>query len=465
MNSALATLLLSATLQVPAQFDGRPPGQPDGIILLRPVECPQVVQAFKFDAPAAAPADVVLLWNETVLNAIRAERTPPPLAARHLAIVHAAIYDAVNSIQRTHQPYYVRVEAPADALPEVVAAVAAHRSLLTLYPKQVRLLDAALDQSLQKVPEGPAKVESIRLGQYVAEQVLAWRERDGAATRTAYTPRQGVGAWQPTPPDFRAALAPQWPSVVCFCMKSGSQFRPPTPPAVGSAAYWADYQEVRDLGGARSNNRTADQTQIARFWADDAGTATPPGHWNQIAQAVARSRGTKLAENARLFALLNLALADAGIASWDCKYHFHYWRPVQGIRAADPQAEADRRGDPDWTPLLTTPPFPSYTSGHSSFSGAAAAVLTQFFGTDQVRFSASSDGLPGTVRSFNSFSAAAHEAGRSRIYGGIHWEFDNTAGLTSGKALGEYVSRSFLLPRTAAVREERTPGSTAQRQR
>ncbi|MBL8797707.1 MAG: phosphatase PAP2 family protein, partial [Planctomycetia bacterium] len=384
---------------------------------------------------------------------------PPPLAARHLAIVHAAMFDAVNSIHRTHQPYYVKLEARADALPDVAIAVAAHRSLYSLYPNQVERLDAALDRSLRPVPDGPAKQESFRLGRYVAEQVLAWRERDGAAQRITYTPRQGIGAWQPTPPAFRTALAPHWPSVTCFCMKSGSQFRPAAPPAVGSAAYWADFREVRDLGGVRSQFRTPEQTEIAKFWADDAGTATPPGHWNQIAQAVARERGLTTPENARLFALLNLALADAGIVSWDCKYHFHYWRPIQGIRLADPWADADRRGDPNWTPLLNTPPFPSYTSGHSTFSSAAAAVLADFFGTDQVRFTSASDGLPGTSRSFNSFSAAAREAGRSRIYGGIHWEFDNTAGLATGQALGEYVSRNYLRSRfTPAVREEREPG-------
>src|SRR5262249_11169111 len=160
-----------------------------------------------------------------------------------------------------------------------------------------------------------------------------------------------------------------------------------------------------------------------------------PGHWNQVAQAVARDRGTSLAQNARLFALLNLALADAGIASWDCKFKYNVWRPIEAIRKTDPRAPAETRGDPEWTPLLATPPFPSYTSGHSTFSGAAAAVLANFFGTDNVRFTISSDGLPRVWRSFASFSAAAAEAGRSRIYGGIHWEFDNADGLAAGRAL------------------------------
>jgi len=444
MISVTLMLTLSAAAGSPAQLVEAPYG----------LECPPPVQLFApvapggtpyhtFKAPAAAPVDVVLRWNEAALTAIRTERTPPPLAARNLAIVHAAIHDAVNAIQRTHTFYLVRAEAPPDAGLETAAASAAHRTLISLYPRQVENFDAILDRSLANGPVAPG---GLRLGLHVAEQLLAAREKDGARTSTAYAPRHGVGMWRPTPPDFRPALLPQWPSVTCFCMKSGHQFRPAAPPPVGSAEYWANFAEVKALGGADRHQRSAEQTQIAHFWADDAGTATPPGHWNQVAQAVARARGLTTAENARLFALLNLALADAAIASWDCKYQFHYWRPIEGIRAAPPDADPARRGDPAWTPLLATPPFPSYTSGHSTFSGAAAAVLANYFGTDAVRFTVGSDALPGVTRSFTRFSEAAAEAGRSRIYGGIHWEFDNSAGLASGRALGDYVSRSYLRP-------------------
>src|SRR5262249_35363339 len=197
-------------------------------------------------------------------------------------------------------------------------------------------------------------------------------------------------------------------------------------PELDSIEYAASYLEVKQLGSVRSTMRTAEQTEIARFWADDEGTVTPPGHWNRIAQTVAAERGTSMAENARLFALLNFALADAGMGCWDCKYKFNVWRPVHAIREVD----SDER---DWTPLLTTPPFPSYTSGHSTFSAAAATVLAGFFRTNEVRFTSTSDGLPDVTRSYSRFSAAADEAGRSRIYGGIHWEFDNRAGLACGR--------------------------------
>jgi hypothetical protein len=193
--------------------------------------------------------------------------------------------------------------------------------------------------------------------------------------------------------------------------------------------------------------RTAEQTLIAWFWDDGEGSVTPPGHWNRIAQAVARARGTTTAENARLFALLNIALADAGIVCWDCKFKYSFWRPITAIHEADRAGNPGMRPDPGWASLLTTPPFPSYTSGHSTFSGAAAAALAHFFGTDEVRFTSESDGLPGHGRSFASFSAAAAEAGRSRIYGGIHYEFDNREGLALGRAVADRVCRDWLRPR------------------
>ena len=195
--------------------------------------------------------------------------------------------------------------------------------------------------------------------------------------------------------------------------------------------------------GPDSTERTAEQTLIARFWADGAGTATPPGHWNQIADDVARQRDTDLVQNARLFALLNIALADAGIASWDAKYYYGFWRPITAIREAGADGNALTMPETDWSPLLATPPFPSYTSGHSTFSGAASEVLSFFFGPEH-RVHHSTDDLPGVVRSFDSFSEAAEEAGMSRIYGGIHFGFDNRDGLAQGRAVGRLATRVVL---------------------
>ncbi len=384
------------------------------------------------------PADLVLLWNDAALAAVKAEATPPPLAARNLAILHITVYDAVNAVRRSHSHFLIDTVPPPGTSADAAATVAAYRVLRQLYPKQGAALDRLREQSLARVADGPAKEQGVHLGEFTATKVLEWRAKDGVGKKVQYIPNDGPGWWRPTPPDYQAGLAPEWPKVLCFAMRRADQFRPEAPPELTSKAYADGLREVRKLGGANSRDRTDDQTEIAKFWADGAGTVTPPGHWNRIAATVSRKRGLSLAENARLFALLNVALADAGIACWDSKYHYSFWRPVQAIRADS---------DPDWLPLLTTPPFPSYASGHSTFSGAGAAVLADYFGTDAVAFTSTSDSLAGVERSFRGFREAADEAGRSRIFGGIHYEFDNAAGLSMGRDLGRYVARRFLVPR------------------
>jgi hypothetical protein len=395
--------------------------------------------------PSAPPArtDPVLFWNAVLLDAIRADRTPPPRAACNLAILHVAIYDAVNDVSHTHQVYLTNAVPGAGTSAEAAATGAAHRVLTALYPRQRETFDRALSATLAEVPAGPGRDNGVELGRFVADHVLAWRSGDGSNDPGTYTPRAGLGRWVPTPEEYRPALLPGWRNVAPFAMRRGTQLRPPGAPALTSAAYADAYREVRDLGARDSLARAPDQTEIARFWSDDAGTVTPPGHWNQIARSVALARGTSLVENARLFAVLNVSLADAAVLCWLCKFEHEFWRPVTAIRASGT--------DPTWTPLLRTPPFPSYTSGHSMFSAAAAAALTEFFGTDAVAFTSTSDGLPGVTRSFSRFSDAAAEAGMSRIYGGIHWQFDNQDGQATGKVLGRYVARNYFLPRRPGV--------------
>jgi membrane-associated phospholipid phosphatase len=204
-----------------------------------------------------------------------------------------------------------------------------------------------------------------------------------------------------------------------------------------SAEFTRTFARVKALGAATGSTRTPEQTRIALFWADGAGTVTPPGHWNQIAAQIAMQQGNTLPENARMFAVLDVALADAGIAAWDAKYTFDYVRPVTAIRNAAADGNPNTVADPAWSPLLATPPFPSYVSGHSTFSAAAAVALAGFFGTDHLTFTTGSDALPGVTRTFTSLWSAAEEAGVSRIYGGIHWDFDNAAGLALGRAVGQ----------------------------
>lgn len=383
-----------------------------------------------------AHADIVTDWNETFLRAVRNETTPPGLAARNLAILHVAIYDAVNVITRTHRPYRFQVQSNSEGSIEAAAAAAAHEIAVHLYPSRKAEFDSLLAKGLAAITNDFERTNGVRLGEQAAEAILFWRRDDGASTTVSYIPSAKPGHWRRTPPYFRPPEMPQWRFVKPFAMTNGAQFRPPPPPALDSQRYAADMNEVLRLGGSDSRERTGEQTQIAQFWSDFSYTATPPGHWNSIARVAALDRKLSLEENARLFALLNIALADAAIACWDAKYAYDFWRPVTAIQQADPK----------WMPLLPTPPFPEYPSGHSTFSGAAAVVLANFFGTDKVDFTVGCDALPGVTRSYHSFQATAEEIGRSRIYGGIHFRTADENGRAVGAALGADVVEQFLRP-------------------
>ena len=391
-------------------------------------------------------ADMVLQWNEILLDAIRADSTNPPRASRAMAIVHTAIYDAVNAIDRTHEAFAVNVPASPLTSREAAVAAAAHATLSSLFPAQQATFNAALTAALATIPDGSAENLGVALGVQVANQMLALRASDGANASASFTPGTDPGDWQPTPPLFAGALLPQWADVTPFAMTAGNQFSPEDIPALTSAEYTAAFNEVKSLGSINSTTRTADQTAIALFWANGGGTATPPGHLNMLAQIVAEAQGNTLSENARLFAMLNVAMADAAIMAWDCKYVTDFWRPVTGIRAADIDGNPDTIQDAAWSPLIATPPFPTYVSGHSSFSGAAAAVLVDFFGTNNIAFTLPSEDPLVAARQFDSFSEAAQESADSRLYGGIHWRFDNEDGLTAGMQVGQFVADSFFEP-------------------
>lgn len=369
----------------------------------------------------------------------------PPMASRALAIAHAAMYDAVNAIEQTHFSYNWQGAADPNCSKEAAVAQAAFRTLSNLFPSQAANLQNQLQARLDLIPNGQPKTLGIQLGDDVGQAMLNARSSDGSTFNPGpYTGGNNIGQWRPTPPGFANGLLPAWGAVTPFMMTSGAQFRQGPPPAVNSAAYTADYNEVKDLGSATSATRTPDQTDIARFWADGAGTATPPGHWNRIAQDVGAAQSNSLHQNARMFALMNLAMADAAIACWDMKYVYEYWRPVTGIREGDNDGNPDTVGDAAWTSLIVTPPFPAYTSGHSTFSSSGAVVLARFFGTDNISFTTSAEGFAVPDRSFSSFSQAALEAMDSRLYGGIHWRFDNEVGYDMGSMLGHYGYDNYL---------------------
>ncbi len=390
----------------------------------------------KLDARELLAGDPVVNWNEILLDAIRSEKPAPPIAARAMAIVHVAIFDAVNSIGNRYIPYASFAPVHSMASVDAAVAAAAEHTLSSLFPALHSTFATELAHSLSAVPDGIREDQGVAVGRAVASVILQRRAGDGSSNTISYTPGTDPGDWQPTPPAFAAALLPHWGDVTPWVMASDSQFRAIAPPALDSAAYAADLNQVKSLGSATSTTRTADQTDIARIWAGGPGTATPPGQWNMIAQDLADSRNLDVYESARLFARLNLALADAAISCWDTKYAFDLWRPITAIQNADTDGNSATDKDTSWTPLLTTPPFPSYTSGHSTFSGAASTVLADTLGTDNVTFTLRSE-VPGVNdRTYNSLKAAGDEAGISRIYGGIHYNFDNLLGLAAGRQIG-----------------------------
>jgi hypothetical protein len=408
----------------------------------------------------ASVLDIVRQWTTTSNDPYPGRIVPsqPPMVARNLAMIHVAMFDAANAVTGQFDGYRVDLNPQLGASESVAAAAAAFEVAKSLYSAvdEIAVWQASLQETLSHVPEGTAKTLGIELGRSVGQAILADRANDGAKASSTYQPSTNVGEWRRTFPDYLPPLLPQWPSVRPFALTSGAEFRPEAPPATTSADYASAVDEVMRLGSFQSTERTEEQTEIALFWADGGGTATPPGHWNRIATDVTIDKGTDLLETARTFALLNIAMADAGIASWDAKYHHDVWRPIDAIRQADQDGNVLTPGDPTWIPLLKTPPFPAYTSGHSTFSGAASAVLTQLFGND-VPFKSTSDGHlaaeqrpldPSQIvtRSFANFEEAAEEAGLSRIYGGIHFRFDNTAGLLLGNQVGVSVIDRLLRP-------------------
>jgi hypothetical protein len=403
---------------------------------------------------SASTADVVTDWNDAALEIVRSTPLNPLLATRTLAIVHTAIFDAVNGIDPRYQEYFVRRPGPADASGESAAAYAAHRVLSTLYPDRTEYFDDVLGKSLQGVRPGPARLEGRLWGVYVGSRILALREDDNWDLVVPYTPSGELGRWQPTPPSYAPALSPNWALVTPWAIASSSQFRLDPPPALDTAAFAEAYNEVKSLGRAGSDARTEEQTLIAYFWENGGGSVTPAGHWQIIAQDAALAAGYDLLDNARLFALLSIAQADALISSWDTKYEYDFVRPVSSIQLeGDVDGNPDTQADPGWLSELPTPPFPSYASGHSTLSAASADVLERTFGSHYAFCSTSPDPerwpdlLPGVVRCWRSFGRAAEEAGMSRVYGGIHWQFDNVRALAAGQELGAYVYAHVLRPR------------------
>jgi PAP2 superfamily len=404
-----------------------------------------VYGAFSHADSAAGPVDEVIQWNKSLLTIVRTPGAQPATVhpTRSFAIMHAAVYDAVNAIDATHEPYLVRVEHVSRHASQAAAAVAAaHETLIALYPTFQTTLDQQNDQSLAQIPDGVDKTTGIDVGKAVALATLALRSDDGsAAAAIPYVFGNAPGDYQSTPPNFPKQPAfTHWSRVTPFALESAKQFRLGPPPALTSAEYTAVFNEVKSLGIANSTAATADQALIGRFW-----NGAIQNYWNEITQTEVHAHHLTIAQSARVFALLNITLADEVIAFYDTKYTYNLWRPVTAIRAAATDGNDDTAADPTWLPQAgKTAPDPSYPGAHATISAGGAFVLRTLFGNKPFHLSVTSEVLPGVVRAFDSFGDAAEEASLSRIYAGQHFRSDENAGANLGRAVADFVIDNFL---------------------
>ena len=391
---------------------------------------------------SAVYADTVTVWNEHMQTTVVVAPSNPNLQTRWGAIVQLAVFEAVNAIEGDYEPYLGTIDAPPWASPDAAAIAAAHRTLVTLRPGSAPTLDPLRATALAAIPDGPEKEAGIDAGEAAAAAMLLLRADDGSAEAATkpYTPGTAPGEWRPTPTTFLPALLPGWGEVTPFGLESGSQYRLSAPPALHSGLYANDYNEVKLLGRFDSPFRPKDRTDVARFYA----VASPVQVFNLAARQVSAAQEKTLSENARILALLAMAMADASIAQWDTKYHYNLWRPVTAIQNGDLDGNAGTDRDPDWLPLIKSPAHPSYASGHATVSGSARAVLEYAFGKDGHAVMLTNPGAPGIVLEYSAWDEITDDIDDARVYGGIHFRFDQDAGSHLGSHVGKYIVKNYL---------------------
>ena len=453
------------------------------------------------DAPSPGPTAAILRWNSIAIDASGLDHTPvapgenrvfgeqvgPCRAARAIAIVHIAMFEALNAIVGGFKSYVGLKKNAQGASQDAAIAQAAHDTLTVLWPSQRASFDQKLSDDLSLISDSQQKFIGVTIGSRAASAILALRTGDGSQipeprVNIDFIPSNEAGHWRQDPiSQHPLALGAYWGQVTPFVLVSASQYRVPPPPPMDSPEYTAAFNEAKRLGGDGVNTateRTPEQTQIAIYWAYDGtpSLCAPPRLYNQITVHIANQRGTQGIQLARLLALTNMAMADAGIAIWESKYFYQFWRPIAGIRESDVgtgptgtgDGNPDTTGDPVCMPLGApasnlmgpnfTPPFPSYPSGHAGFGGALFQVLRDFYGTDNIPFTFTSDEFNGVTRdnagnvrpllprSFSTLSQAEEENGQSRIYLGIHWIFDKTQGIAQGREVGHFVFKKVFTP-------------------
>ncbi len=405
--------------------------------------------------PSQLRADAVTDWNAIASTTIVVNAgQPPPVSVLSFAMVQGAVYDAVNAIDRGHRPYLVQPSANPSDSKAAAAATAAFRVLVALFPTQQPTLQGTYDNYIAGLPDDPpgSKAAGITVGEATAAAMVAARQGDGrfGPPPTLYPPAPGI--WRPTPPNYANDPAPWVGNVRPFIVPSAEMLRTDGPNALTSAAYAEDFNEVKKLGSLTSTTRTADQTDAAIFWQDHAMAL-----WNRIFRTLAASQGLDIVENARLFAMTNLAAADGAIGCWNDKYYWQFWRPITAIREADSDGNPATEADPTWLPLfdpatpvfggppLVTPPFPDHPSGHACATSAFVQTLQSFFGTDKIAFSAFSN-KSGTTRSFDRFSDALKEVIGARVWAGIHFRTADRQGAVLGKKVARWLDKHYFEP-------------------
>jgi hypothetical protein len=385
-----------------------------------------------------ARADIVTDWNEKTVATMAAQRvTGGAVPARTLAMVHSAIFNAINSVTKSYRLVLVAAlpDAP-DASLEAAVHTAAKQVLIELYPKEKAALDAAFDTAMAKIPDGPPKLSGIAAGEKAAFAVLAARKADGFDSPNTYRPVTAPGVYVPTAPLVMSHIA----GITPFALKSLAQFRPGPPPTLQSQLWARDYNETKELGAVNSTKRTAWQTETGRFWRLSGVLG-----WNEAARGLLANKPLPLPQSARLFAHLNIALADALLAILDAKYHYNFWRPITAIRNGDRDSNDATERDAGWTPLINTPLHPEYPCAHCVCDGAAGAVLKSVFGAGTLpEFTLTYAEMPGVTRKYTSIQQLEDEVAMARIWGGVHYRNSNEVGNAIGRKVAEYVLQNYL---------------------
>jgi PAP2 superfamily len=384
--------------------------------------------------PAFVYADAVSDWNTIMVTVILPQN--PFAQARLAAITQLAVFEAVNACTGTYKPYLGTITAPSDSSPDAAASVAAHDVLKFYFPASAVALDAALANSLAAIPNGPSKDHGIAVGQAAAAEMIALRTNDGSAPPQTFLPSSSdPGVWQPTPPAFSPGILYHWRNVNPFGIRSSQQFRSAAPPALTSREYTQSYLEVLAVGDVNSTQRPTDRADVARYF----NVASAPHVWNSVVQQLSAAQGSSISEKARAFALVNMAISDGLVSSMETKYYYVRWRPVTAIRAGATDDNPDTDADPSYTPFITTPAFPSYPSAHASGSYAARVVAERIFGCKNVSITLSHPGIPSVVLHYADLKTITDDIDDARVYGGIHFRYDQQAGARQGRSVGSFV--------------------------